>query len=95
MFLAPRIGLKPLAVLSRRLGIALGAGVDARRVFAREAEGSAGLYRKPFVQISEAIDQGSSLKDALAKTGNYFRRCFASWSPSANRPASFPKYFAN
>lgn len=93
MLLSPRIGLKPLAVLSRRLSIGLGAGVDSRRVFAREAEGSAGLYRKPFVQISEAINQGSSLKDALTKTGNYFPQLFREMVAVGEQTGQLPEVF--
>lgn len=93
MFLSPRIGLKQLAVLSRRLSIGLGAGVDARRVFAREAEGTAGLYRKPFVQISEAINQGSSLKEALAKTGDYFPPLFREMAAVGEQTGQLPEVF--
>ena len=72
----PRIGLTDLAPLSRRLATQLAAGVDARRVWTREAEIARGRDRRPLRQISEAVNQGSSMAEAMAATGEFFPALF-------------------
>jgi hypothetical protein len=54
----PRIGLKPLAALCRRLALSLGAGVDVRTVWLREATSAHGLGRRRFLAISDAVAGG-------------------------------------
>src|SRR5574340_1100902 len=73
MYFSPRIGLRPLAGLCRRASISLGAGVDVRTVFAREAERAQGqAMRRNLAAIADAIQDGDSLGRALAATGDYF-----------------------
>jgi type II secretory pathway component PulF len=72
----PRIGLKPLADLSRRLATSLSAGVDARSVLAREAGAARGSARSRYHAISDEVAGGSPIADALGKTGNYFPEFF-------------------
>ncbi len=72
MFGPPRIKLTDLAPLCRRLSTQLAAGVDARRILSREAEIAPLGNRRPMREVSEAIDQGSSLAEALAATGEFF-----------------------
>ena len=67
-----RMGTKQLAALCRRLSTSLGAGVDVRAIFAREALAARGAAYSQFAEISEGIDRGSTITDALANTGNYF-----------------------
>lgn len=77
MIFSARIGQLELANLCRRLATALESGVDARRVFAREATGGAsGRMRRQLEQVSRAVAQGESLNDALALTGDYFPPLF-------------------
>jgi type II secretory pathway component PulF len=77
MIFSARIGQLDLANLCRRLATALESGVDARRVFAREATGGAsGRMRHELEQVSRAVAQGESLNDALALTGDYFPPLF-------------------
>ena len=73
---SPRIGLKPLVGLCRRLSIALGAGIDARTVWAREAERAHGALESRLSDISDAANHGESLTVALAATGDYFPAIF-------------------
>ena len=75
-FLSPRIGLKPLVGLCRRLSTALGAGIDVRTVWAREAERARGPLRDHLLTISQGINQGQSLADALVPTGDFFPTLF-------------------
>ena len=42
----PQIGVKPLEGLCRRVGTALEAGIDARTVWAREAERARGAMQR-------------------------------------------------
>ncbi|MBI3836409.1 MAG: type II secretion system F family protein [Planctomycetia bacterium] len=72
----PRIGLKPLAALCRRLATSLGAGVDVRTVWAREAAAVRGPGHGRFSDVSTAVAQGTTIGDALKETGNYFPEFF-------------------
>jgi type II secretory pathway component PulF len=77
MLLGTRASLKELAQLCRRLATSLEAGIDARRTWAREAEGrtSASLRRRLY-PIHEAVRVGRSVTDGLADTGEYFPPMF-------------------
>lgn len=75
-FLAPRIGLKPLAALCRRLSSSLAAGVDVRTVFLREAQNAHGLIRRRFIGLRDDVAGGTTISDALAQTGDYFPALF-------------------
>jgi type IV pilus assembly protein PilC len=73
MFGQPRIALRELGALCRRLGLALETGLDIRRVLAREASGrgSRALARR-LDQIAIDIGRGRTLTDSLADTGKFF-----------------------
>ncbi len=75
-FLSPRIGLKPLVGLCRRLSTATGAGIDARTVWAREADRAVGPLHRRLLAVSVAINRGESLADALVPTGDFFPPLF-------------------
>jgi type IV pilus assembly protein PilC len=77
MFFSPRISTRELAGLCRRLSMSLDAGIDLRTVMAREAERARGhAMRSRMRQMSVAVNQGVSLPDALAETGDYFPPIF-------------------
>jgi type II secretory pathway component PulF len=76
MFLSPRIRLKPLAQLCRRLAIATGAGLEDRRIWRDEAQRGGRAQREAVGQIGEALAKGESIDDALAAGGNYFPPLF-------------------
>src|ERR1043166_4773121 len=77
MLLSPRIGQASLAELCHRLATSLESGIELRRVFAREATGrSPAAVRRRLDTIRRAVDQGSSLHDALAERGSYFPSFF-------------------
>jgi type II secretory pathway component PulF len=76
MFFAPRIRIKPLVGLCRRLSTALEAGIDARTVWSREATRASGPLGRHLSAVSAAIDRGESLADALAPTGDFFPTLF-------------------
>jgi type II secretory pathway component PulF len=76
MFCEPRIGLKPLAGLCRRLATAVGAGIDARKVWSREAQRAAGCLGRHLQSIAAAVEGGDSLTDALARCGEFFPPLF-------------------
>ncbi len=73
MLFSSRVGTKRLAGLCRRLSTALGAGIDIRRALAREAEGASGhAARANLRTLSETVDRGDTLGEAVAATGDYF-----------------------
>lgn len=76
MFGPPRIGWKPLAQLCRRLGTALGAGVDIRRALLRESETGKPRHRHNMAQVRAAVDRGDSVTDAFASSTGYFPTFF-------------------
>ena len=76
MFGDPRIGLKPLTDLCRRLATSLGAGVDVRTVFMRETSMARGAGRSRMDLIRQQVSAGETIGDALDHTGNYFPEFF-------------------
>jgi type IV pilus assembly protein PilC len=65
-----------LADLSQRLSTALEAGIDARTVWAREAQRATGSLRGRLQIISQAINGGASMAEGLADAGDYFPPLF-------------------
>jgi len=76
MFFSARISLRRLAELSRRLATSLEAGIDARTVWAREAQRARGRARRRFQAVSQAINQGNGMSEAMAAAGDYFPPLF-------------------
>jgi type IV pilus assembly protein PilC len=76
MFFSPRIRLKSLAHLCRRLAIATGAGLEDRRIWRDEAQRGGGAQRAVLEQVSDELARGVSIGDALATTGDYFPAMF-------------------
>jgi type II secretory pathway component PulF len=77
MLFSPRISTKNLAALCHRTGTALEAGVDARTVWAGEAKRAAGFVaRGKFRAISDGVNGGCSMRDALEPVANYFPSLF-------------------
>ena len=77
MLFSPRIKIKTLAGLCRRSATALGAGIDLRTVWAREADRAAGwAARERLRTVSEAVHRGESMAAALAATGDFFPLLF-------------------
>jgi type IV pilus assembly protein PilC len=69
----PRSSHQELSQLCRRLGTALGAGVDIRRVWEREGQGhGSNILRARMLRISDELIRGKSLTEALKVTGSYF-----------------------
>ena len=76
MFFSARIATKPLSGLCRRLSTALEAGIDARKVFGREADRAHGPLRRQLLAVSHAINEGQSLTYGFAQTDDYFPSLF-------------------
>lgn len=72
-----KISTRKLAELCNRVSTSLSAGLDARTVWRNEAQRAQGmLARRHFRTISEAIDAGADMRDALAGTNGYFPELF-------------------
>ncbi|HEX6963831.1 MAG TPA: type II secretion system F family protein [Lacipirellula sp.] len=69
---SPRIRLKPLAQLCRRLATATRAGLEDRRIWQSESERGGRAQREAVATVSDALSRGDSVGDALARTGDYF-----------------------
>ena len=76
MFFSPRIRLKPLAQLCRRMAIATSAGLEDRRIWRDEAARGNAAQRAMASQVSDALGKGESIADALALTGDYLPPLF-------------------
>lgn len=73
MLISPRISTRQLANLCSRLSTSLEAGIDLRKVWGQEAERAGALAaRSRFHKVSEAVNRGDSLAEALDSTGDYF-----------------------
>ncbi len=88
-----RIGLKPLASLSRRLATSLGAGVDVRTVWKREAKSAHGPGRRRLAAVSDAVAQGTTISDALDQTGGYFPEFFRNLVRVGEESGHLPEVF--
>jgi len=66
-----RIGLKPLAELCRRTATSHATGIDARKTWAREANTGNSRKKSEFQKVSDAVNKGSSLTEALRLTDDY------------------------
>ena len=73
---SPRISIRDLAQLSRRVSTGLSSGVDVRRVWSREAGAARGGMRHPLKEISQSVDRGIGVTDAVSATGTYFPPLF-------------------
>ncbi len=72
--MASRIPLKQLSELCRRTATSHAAGVDARTIWKRESQTGNSRKRHQLEKVSHAINQGSTLSDAMALTDNYLPR---------------------
>lgn len=72
-----RIGTSELQSLCRRLSIVLEAGIDLRTAISREAERTARAATAARLRaVRDAIQQGDSLRNAFARTDQYFPPLF-------------------
>ena len=77
MFFSPRMSLKQLAAFSQRASMCLLAGIDERTICAREASSAYGFAaRRHLTTISQMVNQGGSLSEGLAATGDFFPPLF-------------------
>ena len=67
-----RIPLKELAMMCRRIGTSLDAGVDVRRIWDREAENGDTTTGIHAATVRDMIARGDSLFNALEACGDYF-----------------------
>lgn len=90
----PQIGVKPLEDLCRRVSTSLEAGVDARTVWKREAERASGPLRGHLYDISDAVNRGRSVSDALEFTGDYFPAIFREMTQVGEQTGHLDTVFA-
>lgn len=77
MFLSPRARLKPLAGMCRRMATSLEAGIDIRKVLARESDAQApAAQQRVMRQIRDEVKVGHSLADSINETGEFFPELF-------------------
>jgi len=77
MFFSTRMSLKQLAAFSQRASTCLLAGIDERTICRREANTAPGhAARRHMTTISETVNQGGTLSEGLAATGDYFPPLF-------------------
>ena len=89
----PRIGLKPLAALCRRMALSLGAGVDVRTIWLREANAVRGPAKRRYFKISDAVADGRSVGDGLEETGAYFPEFFRQLVAVGESTGHLPEVF--
>jgi len=70
--LGPRIGLRPLVYLLRRLASAYRAGVAPRTIWAMEVQGGPAGQRAAFREIGRRVADGDALSESLRACGGVF-----------------------
>lgn len=78
MFFTPRIRLKPLAQLCHRLATATNAGLEDRKIWRDEAERGSRAQQQAAEVVRDEIAAGSSLAEAISKTGEFYPPLFRS-----------------
>jgi type IV pilus assembly protein PilC len=87
--------IKPLAAFCRRLATALTAGLDLRTVWAREARQARGhAARQRLAIVGRAVNQGESLADALAASGDFFPPLFRELAKVGDESGHLGEVFA-
>jgi type II secretory pathway component PulF len=76
MNFSPRIRLRELAHLCRRLAVATKAGLEDRRIWRDEAERGRPIRRRVVGKVADALSRGESVGDSLTKTGEFFPPLF-------------------
>lgn len=76
MLLEPRIRLKNLAALCRRLAISTGAGVDERKIWLRESQNGPLSQRNQLALVHDGLTQGDTVTEAIARSGEFFPPLF-------------------
>lgn len=76
MLISPRIQTKQLALLCRRVGTSLEAGIEIRTIWARESERGSLSYRRQMGKISDLVHQGHDVTAAVRSTDKYFPEIF-------------------
>ncbi|REK05979.1 MAG: hypothetical protein DWQ37_22915 [Planctomycetota bacterium] len=87
-----RIGTKDLATLCRRMATSLSAGVDARTVWAREAQ-SRRSGRERYADIRDGVARGDSIGDSIDRTGKYFPLFFREMVKVGEDSGQLPEVF--
>ena len=72
---SPQINTKSLADLCHRLSMAFEAGIDARTIWTPRPSGQ-GQFRQHLSTISDAVNHGETMADALRETGDFFPALF-------------------
>lgn len=88
-----QIGLVALAQLCRRLSIAMEAGLDLRRIWAREAQRAGGQAREVFSAVRDHLDRGGSLHDALLRSGGFFPPLVIEMAAVGEDTGNLPRMF--
>ena len=95
MLFSPRISTTQLARLSRRLATSLEAGLEVRAVWAREAkQATSPAARSRFRAVSESVNRGESLHEALSRTDDYFPPLFREMAHVGEQTGHLPEAFA-
>ena len=86
------VSLSQLAELSRRLAIALGAGLPLRSVWARETESARGTgARAAMRDVLDALERGSPPGEALAAAGEFFPQLFCQIVAAGDQSGHLPE----
>ena len=94
MFFSPRISTRELARLCRRVATSLRAGVDVRTVWAREADqATRPATRRRLRTISDAVNGGQSLPEALSWTDDFFPEMFRELVVVGDQTGHLPESF--
>lgn len=73
MLFTPRLSTSAASQLCNRLSIAIDAGIEIRKIWSDETKRAQGMTAKSqFQRVSDAVNSGHTLTQALESTGDYF-----------------------
>ena len=86
-----KISLRALSVVSRRMGMALRAGLDIRRVCEQEFSYAQGTYNRVMGNVHDRLQQGTSFGESVQAQGRYFPALFRTMARVGERSGKLPE----
>jgi type IV pilus assembly protein PilC len=93
MIFSPRISLRDVGQLCRRVAMAYEAGLDARSIWSKEAQRAHGIARGHLESISQSVAAGQSLAQGFSATGDYFPTLMVELVAVAEQTGKFDAVF--
>lgn len=88
---ADKISLRAMSVVCRRMGMALRAGLDIRRVCEQEFSNGHGAYNRVMRDVHDRLKLGTSFAESVRAQGQYFPALFRTMAQVGERSGKLPE----